>query len=256
MNNRGGRMKGDKIKVVIIYILILIIIALVAYLMYIVVSSNDEKEAETNVNEPDQTDEIADECKFGVTLAEYNDIINNPAEANLCSGESELTITDITVNGQVQNIKVRFYNGESTSSGGVYLNDREVVTGASLNVKNGIGVFDNKLFIFTDDPDDLNVYAYDENGTELYNLKSSLADAQITDPALSALAQNNANISTIVNSTNIDGNTMNFGANEFTFSTISGAECVSGSYSGSSYRVTFSGSVFNTPEFVTTNICP
>src|SRR5699024_10275096 len=155
-------------------------------------------------------DEIADECKFGVTLAEYNDIINNPAEANLCSGESELTITDITVNGRVQNIKVRFYNGESTSSGGVYLNDREVVTGASLNVKNVIGFFDNKLFIFTDDPDDLNVYAYDENGTELYNLKSSLADAQITDPALSALAQNNANISTIVNSTNIDGNTMNF----------------------------------------------
>ena len=140
MNNRGGRMKGDKIKVVIIYILVLIIIALVAYLMYIVVSSNDEKEAETNVNEPDQTDEIADECKFGVTLAEYNDIINNPAEANLCSGESELTITDITVNGRVQNIKVKFYNGESTSSGGVYLNDREVVTGASLNVKNGIGV--------------------------------------------------------------------------------------------------------------------
>lgn len=256
MNNRGGRMKGDKVKVVIIYILILVIIALVAYLMYIVLSSNDEEKLDTENKEPVQTDELADECKFGVTLAEYNDIINNPSGTSLCNGDNELTITDIVVNGQGQNLKVRFYNGESTSKGGVYLNDRKVVTGASLNVKNGIGVFDNKLFIFTNEPDDLNVYAYNENGVQLYDLKSALSEAQITDPALSALAQNNTNISTIVNSTNIDGNSMNFGANEFSFSTTSGMECVSGSYSGSRYRVTFSGDVFNAPEFVTTIMCP
>lgn len=254
MNNRGGRMKRDKIRMVIIYILILVIIVLVAFLMYIVLTSG-KKENKVDTNEPVKKNEIAEECKFDVDLSNYNTIINNPASENLCSGDNELNITGVMVGGKEQNLKVEFYNGEG-EDGAVYLDDKKIVNGASLSVQNGLGVFDDKLFIFTHTANDLNVYAYDGNGMQLYNLETALASAQVTDPALSELAKTNANINTIVNTTNIDSSTMKFAENEFTFSTKSGMECVSGNYSGSAYKVTFTGATFNAPEFVTTNMCP
>ena len=42
MNNRGGRMKRDKAKIIIVYILMFIILCLVGYLIYFAINLNKD----------------------------------------------------------------------------------------------------------------------------------------------------------------------------------------------------------------------
>lgn len=254
MNNRGDRMKGEKIRVIIIYVLVIVIIALVGYLIYNFFINNKE---DNTKKEEVKVSDIASECTFGVTSADYNAVVNGN-NSNLCGGLNKLKINDIILSGTQMNVEVNYYNGNVNAEDekmGFYINGKRILKLASNGNRNNIGVFDNKLFIFTADKDKPNVVVYDNNGTKVYDLQTALAGAKISDPAFVEIAKTNQNLDVVVKNSSINTNSFSFGPTEFTFATAVSDNCQPGTNIGSNYKVTFSGNNFSVPEFISFNVC-
>ncbi len=247
-------MKGEKVRVIFIYILVAVIILLVGYLIYnfLMNTNNSKDQIETKT---DNT--ISDNCTFDINNADYGTIVNGET-STLCGGLNKLKINDMILDSNELKIEVYYYNGsidENDNSTGVYIDGKRVVRYASTDYKNNFGIFDNKLFIFSVNPSNLNVVAYDSSINRVYDLKTSLLQSNISDPAFVELAKTDSTLNTIVNNANIDSSSFNFGPNEFLFSTDTKKECQVGTNIGSTYKVTFSGNTFSAPQFVGYNAC-
>ncbi len=254
---RGERMKGEKTRIVIIYVLILLIIALVGALIYVMMSSQKSQNKITDKPQ-EESNEISEKCIFDITAADYAKIIGGDNSA-ICGALNQFNITDIALNGQPLGVKIIYNNGvinESDKDTGIYINDNLAIKHASTNYINNLGVFDNKLFVYAHNANEANVMAYNSMGDKVYDLGQTLAVTKITDQILADLAKTNEGLKVIVDTTNIDKNNVQFAANEFTFATNSGLECQTGMYSGSIYKVTFTGEEFAAPQFVNFVSCP
>jgi len=247
-------MKGEKIRVIIIYVLVIVIIALVGYLIYnFFINSKEDNTKKEEVKASD----IASECTFDITSADYSAIVNGN-NSNLCGGLNKFKINDIMLDGNQMDVEVNYYNGslnESDDSTGIYINGNRILKSVSTNNKNQMGIFDNKLFIFLADNDKPNVVVYDKYGNKVYDLETALAGANVSDPAFVEIAKTNNNLNVIVRNSSINVNSFVFGGNEFTFSTALKGECTPGTNIGSNYKVTFSENNFSAPEFVSFNVC-
>lgn len=256
MNNRGGRMKRDKAKIIIVYILMFIILCLVGYLIYFAINLNkdtkeDKKDTPTKTEEKT---EISDSCIFNISLGELASLEGNSGSLSLCAGYNKLTLDNIVLDGKTQNVYLNYYNGtlaEQDNILGVYINDKKVVVGASYDTKNVVGVFDNLLFIKTISPEGSNVRVFNSNGRKVYDLESALSKAKIQDPVFTELAKTDTTIGKVVNTKNINSGSFAFTNGVFTFNTDTMAGCNPGQvYKGSTYKVTYTGETFSNPTFV------
>ncbi len=250
-------MKGEKVRIIIIYILIFVIVALVSYLIYTIMSSQPVKKEPVSEKE-DQSNEISEKCTFDMTLAEYGEIINGN-KSKICGGMNKINITDIMLNQQNLNVMIVYMNGkidQTDRDTGIYIDGDLAARYAANNYINSMGIFDNKLFIYAHNDEELNVMAYNSAGSKVYDLAQTLSSARITDQVLADLAKNHEGLKIIVDPTNIDQNTVQFAANEFTFATNSGLDCTTGMYSGSIYKVAFTGEEFAAPQFINFVNCP
>ncbi len=245
-------MKGEKARLIIIYILIAVIIGLVGYLIYnFFMNTNDEND---DITDPAAiTDSIiTEDCTFEVTSNDYSTIINGQT-SNICGGFNKLVINDIVLDGKNMDVSVIYYNGDSingNNNAGFYIDDKRVVKNASKKFVNHIGVFDNKLFIFSPNDGKPNVVVYNSLGERIYDLETALAQAKISDPAFTELAKTNTSLDTTLKNSSINSATFNFEPTGFTFSTDAKNECKVGEIIGSTYSVAFSGNDFTLPQFV------
>ncbi len=242
-------MKGEKIRLVIIYILIAVIIGLVGYLIYnFFINKDEEKTSPATVTE----NVITEDCTFDVTSGDYSAIINGQT-SNICGGFNKFTINDVVLDGKNIDVSVIYYNGNITSDDdrtGMYIDDKRVVKNASKDYLNHIGVFDNKLFIFSPNDGKPNVVVYNSLGERVYDLETALAQAKITDPAFAEIAKTNTSLDTTLKNSSINSSSFNFGPTGFTFNTNGKSECQAGEIIGSTYNVAFSGNNFVAPQFV------
>jgi len=247
-------LKGEKIRVVIIYILVVLILLLVGYLIYnFFVNTNDNK-PKTDVK---NDNEISKDCTFDVKLGDYNSMISQ-GSSDLCGGINKINISDVALDGKQIDLEVRYYNGaidERDNESGVYIDGKRVIQYASSNYQNKFGVFDNMLFIFKKNSNDVNVVAYDGLVNKVYDLDNALVKNNISDPAFAEIAKTNPGLNVVVKASNIDKESFNFGPNEFSFSTVSKDNCTAGENIGSTYKVAFSNGNFSNPEFVGYNVC-
>jgi len=239
-------MKGQKIRVIIIYILVMVIILLVGYLIVNFFMNNKEVTKE----KPHDTEDIMSQCIFTITRNDYVSIIGGNT-SNICGGLNKFIINDIILDGTPLDVEVRYYNGTTNDNdSGMYINGKRIIKGASNSVKNNIGIFDNKLFIFSNDNKKPNVVVYDKNGNKVYDLETALSKTNISDPAFVELAKTNNNLDVTVKNSSINSSSFTFGPTEFVFSTAAKGECTPGTNIGSTYKVAFSGDNFTAPEFV------
>lgn len=247
-------MKGQKIRVVIIYILVIIILVLVGYLIYNFFMNDKEETATKDIK---QDSDISNECTFDITISEYNAVVNGN-NSKLCGGLNKLVINDINLDGTPMDVEVRYYNGnihENDNSTGMYISGKRAVKLASIGYKNNIGVFDNKLFIFSANEDKPNVVVYDKLAKRVYDLETALSQANVSDPVFTELAKSNNNLDVKVKNSSLNVNSFIFRPTEFFFSTAIKGNCQAGTNIGSNYKVAFSGDNFSAPEFVSFNVC-
>lgn len=256
MNNRGGRMKRDKIKIIIIYILMFVIFALVGYLIYFIVNTNKETEKTETKQQIQKTDEtsISDSCTFSVTLNELDSLEQNRSAISMCEGYNKLVVNNITLNSQPQDVYLIYYNGTQSKNNnklGLYINNKQVTNGASYDIINVLGVSDNLLFVKTLRQEGSFLRIFNAQGQKVYDLETALAKAKVEDPALIEIAKTDQTISTIINTKNINPNSFNFTSGTFTFNVEAKQECTQGQiYKGSTYKVTYNGETFENPTFV------
>lgn len=243
-------MKGQKIRVIIIYILVVVIIFLVGYLIVNFFMNNKENTKEESLNKED----IISQCTFTITSSDYSSIIGGN-NSDICGGLNKFIINDIVLDGTPIDVEVRYYNGTTNDNTGMYINGKRVIKNASNSVKNNIGIFDKKLFIFSNDNKKPNVVAYDKTGNKVYDLETALSKTNISDPAFVELAKTNNNLDVTVKNASINSNSFSFGPTEFVFSTAVKGECTPGTNIGSTYKVAFSGNTFTAPEFVSLVPC-
>lgn len=239
-------MKGEKIRVVIIYFLVLVLIGLVWYLVYFINNQNNPKQKQEKTVTETTKDEITSACTFDVTLEEFNKL-NSDQTIELCE-ENKLNISDIVINDNVIDIYAIYYNGsESKDKLGIYINDNQIIKGASKKDKNTITVNDNLLFIKKESSKNTNLLVFNENGQNIYSLNDVLTASKLEDPVLTELAKTDENITKEVTIDNIDMNSLTFEQGAFTFTTIvKGTE-----QKGSTYKVTYEEEVFSNPTLVT-----
>ena len=250
-------MNGDKIKTVLIYLLVLVILGLTTYLIYFVLEQNKiAEEANKNAHEDiyATVPEVPAKCVFSLQSYQYYAAINGNSEFQICPGLNKFILTGYILAGKDVDLQVLYFNNDKGASAktGVYLNNKRIIDRASVHDKNAFGIFDNKLFILSDNAEEANVYAYDANGNQVYNLATQLQILRIKDQAFIEIAKTKP-----INTTLDNKHLWAFGFNEgvFTFSSNSRLGCNSFPYSGTSYKVTYSGNNFNAPEVISLNSC-
>jgi len=247
-------LKGEKIRVVIIYLLVVVIFLLVGYLIYNFFMNTNESKPKEEVK---KDNEISKECIFDVKLADYNTMLKQ-GSSDICGGINKINIVDATLDGNKLDLEVRYYNGvldERDNGTGVYMDGKRITQYASSNYQNKFGIFDNMIFIFTNNSKDVNVVVYDGLKNKVYDLENALLKTNISDPAFVEIAKTNPGLSVVLKTSNIDKESFNFGPTEFSFSTTSKEKCTVGENIGSTYKVAFSNGNFSNPEFVGYNVC-
>lgn len=240
-------MKREKNKVILIYSLMILVVALIVALTFTIINNPSKKvpkESTANVTptvDVNPYPTINEECTFSLTLNEYNGITGPKCKG----GYSRYNITGIALEGKKINISVIYTDQEGNKSG-LYVNDQKATTKVDDLARIKLGIFDNKLFILDNNDNASNVLVYDKDQIKVYDLKETLEENKISDPAFQ-----NAETKTISNKT-IDPNSFNFTAGNFTFKTrlIDAMDQV---ISGGVYKVTFSGNDFSKPVFVSAN---
>lgn len=228
-------------KVAIIYILTGIIILLIIYLcMFAYKTLNPPKKTvHTVIKEPT----VSESCTFNMEIGDFNKISSNE---NLCAGLNKIVLANVVLNSKPQNVSI-YYSKNIIDGMGVYINGKLAISDKVLKT-HLIGIFDNKLFItdYSDSVSDFN--AYDETGSNVYNLRNALSSFQIEDPAFKAMNLKNQ----ILSVNNIDASSFKYENGKITFN--SKAQCVNG-ISGSSYSILYSGNAFSSPAYVANVNC-
>ncbi len=245
-------MKGEKVRVIIIYFLFLILLGLIGYLIYFIYENNNETKTpkKQTTNENVKKEENTKECEFSITLDKFNELYNNAQALQLCEGNNKLSITDIVLQNNAVDTYVIFYNGNSAdkdAKNGIYINNNQIVSGASQENKNIITINDNLMFIKKEDNSNFNLIIYNSNGQKIYDLAQSLENSKIEDPILKELSKTNKNITDVVSANNIDKDSLNFAAGSFTFNTI----VKETGQKGSTYTVIYSEEKFQNPALKT-----
>ena len=232
-------MQGYKKKIVLIAILMFIVIALIVALTLVVLDSVDSSSSSSKANSTPTVDvnlypNISDECTFDLTISEYN-ALTGPGCKN---GYSRYNLTDVTLGDSTLDVVI-IYTDLDGNKAGIYVDDKRATTIVDdvTNIK--FGIFDEKLFILDKNNGESNVFAYSVDSLQIYNLKETLSDLNITDTLTNA----------VVTSQTIDQDSFSFSASEFTF-TVQISDDAGQVITGSTYRVTFSGEVFADPEVV------
>ncbi len=245
-------MERENKKVSIVYILTGIILLLIIYLGLFVYRSftGDEVKEENNTPSVTQMPEVASSCTFDMTMNEFNDIANN---TEICGALNKINLTDVVINGQTLNAVIYYSNSEDENTG-IYVNDAEISSVASNSTVHKLAVLDNMLFMTTVDANSANFEVFDQNMAVIYSLADALNSVPVEDPTFVSLANANPNLNTMLSPEYIDGNSFSFASGQITFnSTIK--TCTPGSYSGSSYTITYEGGNFTSPTYIAGVIC-
>ena len=246
-------MERENKKVSIVYILTGIILLLIIYLGLFVYKSftNDEVEEENNTPSTTKMPEVASSCTFDMAMSEFNDIANN---TEICGALNKINLTDVVVNGQTLNAVIYYSNSDDENTG-IYVNDAEIASAASNSVVHKLAVLDNMLFMTTINASSANFEVFDENMGIIYSLADALNSLQIEDPTFTSLAATNPNLNTVLTYEYVDGNSFSFTNGQITFNSTSKTTCMTGSYSGSSYSITYEGSNFTNPTYIAGVAC-
>lgn len=247
---------SEKGKNILIYILMFVIFVLVLILIgYVFLNKEDgtSKEVKHYANPSDL--DISSECTFEMTRQEFNSINNT---LNFCPTLNLIKLIDVVLDGKKQPIEIVYSNLNvllDDTNTGFYINDNRMTRYASTNFWNKVGVFDNKFFILSVTEKGSNVIVFNSNMEKVYDLEDALNEKNITDPAFLELAKTHSDLKTALDISHIDGNTMSFVNGQFTFTSNSKLGCEGNAYSGSTYKVTYTGDEFSAPELVSLNSC-
>ncbi len=238
-------MKGEKTKLILVYILMLVVIGLIVALTFTILNNKKEKPKDktaevaptVNVN---PYPEISNECTFNLTIDEYNGLTGPKCK----NGYSRYNVNNLEIDGKKINVVV-IYSDQNGNKAGLYLNDKRFISEID-NVSNiKLSIYGDKLFTLNNSNGESNVLVFKNNATKLYDLKETLDNSKIADPAIQ-------NIDNIVTSKTIDPNSFIFTETNITFKTrfIDTSNQV---INGSTYQVTINKDKFSKPEFVQTN---
>ena len=240
-------MKGEKFKLILVYILMVLVIVLIVALTFVVLNNkpketNNESHANTtptvNLN-PYPT--VSDECTFETTFSVYNSLTSPGCKG----GYSRYNITDITLdNNNIETVII--YSDTDGNKSGLYINKTRVISKVDNLTNIKFGIFDSKLFILDNSNNESNVLAYNSNGNNVYNLKDTLENLQISEPAFQNADTN------IISASTLNPNGFTFEANRFIFKTRL-ITTSNQTIEGSQYVVNFNGDNFEDPV-LTTNI--
>ena len=240
-------MKREKTKLILVYILMILVIVLIVALT-LVVLNNSKKETPqsshaitTPVVDVNPYPHISDECTFDVDISGYNAL----PSAGCKGGYSRYNVTGITLDNSDLELVI-IYSDTNGNKSGLYVNKTRVINKVDNLTNIKLGTFDNKLFILDNSNNESNVLAYNGVGQNVYNLKETLEDLNLTEPNFQ-----NAETTTITSQT-LDPNSFQFAANSFTFNTRL-ITASNQTITGSQYIVNFSGDSFEDPSLVTQN---
>lgn len=240
-------MKGEKSKLILVYILMILVIVLIVALTFIVLNNqpketNNESQATTtptvNLN-PYPT--VSDKCTFDTTLSVYNSLTGPGCKG----GYSRYNITGVTLDNNNLEVVI-IYSDTDGNKSGLYINKTRVISKVDNLTNIKFGIFDNKLFILDNSNNESNVLAYNSSSSNVYNLKTTLENLQISEPAFQNAEES------IITTANIDPNGFKFEANRFIFKTRL-ITTSNQTIEGSQYIVNFSGDNFEEP-ILTNNI--
>lgn len=239
-------MKGEKNKLILVYILMIVVIGLIIALTFTILNSTKKEEPkEQTAKTVPMVDinpypEISNECTFNLTMDEYNGLTGPKCK----NGYSRYNVNNLEVNGKKLNVTVIF-SDQNGNRAGLYINDKRYASKID-NVSNiKFGIYGDKLFTLDNNDGQSNVLVFSNNAVKLYDLKETLEDTKIADPAIQ-------NIDNIVTSKTIDPNSFTFTETNITFKTRF-TDTSNQTINGSTYQVTINGDKFSKPEFVRTN---
>ena len=245
-------MERENKKVSIVYILTGIIILLIIYLGIFISKSftNDEEEI-NNAPSVSTMPEVASSCTFDMTMSEFNDIANN---TGICAGLNRINLTDVIINGQTLNAFI-YYSNNSDENTGIYVNDAQIASVASNSEIHKLTVLDNMLFMTTVNSNSANFEVFDQKMAIVYSLTDALNSLKLEDPTFASMVNTNPSLNPILSTAYVDGNSFNFSNGQITFNSTSKTTCNPGSYSGSSYIITYEDVNFSSPTYVSAIAC-
>lgn len=195
--------------------------------------------------------EVASSCTFDMTMSEFNDIMNN---TDICGALNQINLTDVVINGQTLEAVV-YYSTAETDDTGIYVNGAKIAESANSLETHKLGIFYDMLFMTTINQESASFEVFDEDMAIIYSLEDALNSLQIEDPTFVALASTNSSINTVLSTAYIDGNSFSFTDGQVLFNSTSKLTCTAGSYSGSSYIITYEGSEFSAPTYTAGVVC-
>ncbi len=243
-------MKSEKGKLILVYVLIVVLLLLVGMLIYVVISSNPKQEVVETPRTIEKVDvnpypNVSTQCTFQIDLSGYNRL----EYAGCKGGYTKYDINNVVLNDKEVKVSV-VYSDKNQPRTGLFINDKKITSQVDSLQNLKFGIFDNKLFVLDINAKEANTYVFDSDGEKIYDLKESLSKSKIEDKVLSQ----GSNVVT-VNSKNIDLTSFTFNLGKFEFSTTSNL-CASGNAaSGSRYQVTYKGSNFTGPQFISQVNC-
>lgn len=245
-------MERENNKVSIVYILTGIILLLIIYLVLFVYKSLNSEEPENENYTPDSSmPEVASSCTFDMTMSEFNNIQSN---TEICGAVNRINLTDVVINGQTLDTVI-YYSNIDAEDTGIYINNAKIADTASNTTTHQFTIIDNLLFMTTVDANSANFEVYDENVNVIYSLADTLNSEQIVDTTFASLANTNPNINTVLSTNYIDASSFNFTSGQIIFNSTSKTTCTPGSYSGSSYMISYNGTVFESPVYISSIPC-
>lgn len=266
-------------KTVAIVILILMILGLGGYIAYDKLLTKETKEAEqteatenkaedNSLKEPkydlSNVPQTSSQCTSEFTLSEYNKLIENlnntdgnvdTIDKYVCDSELyKFIIKDIILDNVKQDVQLvsgymsyLYENGNvditNKNKTGIYVNG---VKHESLNSQTLVylDIHKNMLFTVTDAGTsvlgNVNVLAFDKNGTEKYNLNKVLEQEKITDPNFGSVNPNTIYRGTV----KIDDTAIRFNVT----GESAGSTCING-YRGATYIVKYNNGIFEKPAY-------
>ena len=224
-------------------LLVGILSAIIVVLLIFIFTSNRNH----RVNNTTTEIKIMDECIFNLNTERFNKLAKNQ-KISMCGGLNQYNITDITLAGKKQDVYVRFYNGivyDDNTFTGVYINGERAVPNASIDFFTKLAVSNDLLFVVSNDKQKTNIVAFDSDADNIFDLSKMLEEVKVPDPSLGD----------VLKVTNIDFKNIVFGDHEVTFNTNTTQKCQDGTYSGSTFKITYDDEGFNNPVFVNSRTC-
>ena len=225
--------------------LLVIVLSIIIVILLMIILNNNKNVHKVNTKETEI--KIQDSCTADNTMKQFNKLAQN-ADLTLCGGLNQFNITDITLDGKKQDVYVRFYKGtvyDDNTFTGVYINGERAVPNASIDFFTKLAVSNDLLFVVSNDKKKTNIVAFDSDADNIFDLSKMLEEVKVPDPSLGD----------VLKVTNIDFKNIVFGDHEVTFNTNTTQKCQNGTYSGSTFKITYNDEGFNNPVFVNSRTC-